>query len=112
MKQKLTLAPALVAAALLSACGPVRIARITADPSRYQNRTVRVSGTVVTGVGILGKGGYQIDDGTGKLYVISTTGVPSKGARVTVTGSVIGGANILGTSVGTALREQHHKVKF
>ena len=68
-----------LAAILLSACAPVTIGRITADPSHYRNKTVRVSGTVTNSVGVLGKGGYQVDDGTGKIYVISGTGVPSRG---------------------------------
>ncbi len=112
MKQKMALVPALLALVLLTACGSVRIARINADPSRYRNRTVRVSGIVSNSVGLLGAGGYQIDDGTGKLYVLSSSGVPNRGSRVTVTGTVISGANVMGRLVGTALRERHHKVRF
>ena len=98
-------------ALLTAACGSVKIGRINADPSRYQNQTVHVTGTVVTSVGLLGKGGYQIEDGTGKIYVVSTTGVPSRGSRVTVTGRVLPGAQVLGESVGTAIREEHHTVR-
>jgi hypothetical protein len=102
----------LIAAFVLAACAPMTIGRIQADPMRYQGREVKVSGTVVNSVGILGTGGYQIEDHTGKIYVISSTGVPSKGARVTVTGSVMSGAQMLGRSVGTAIRERRHKVKY
>ena len=100
-----------LAAALLAGCAPVTIGRINADPSRFQNRTVKVSGTVVNSVGVLGKGGYQLEDPTGKLYVISGTGVPSRGSRVTVTGRVSPGAEVLGTAVGVTIREQEHRVK-
>jgi len=102
---------ALAAALLLAGCAPTSIARINQDPSRFYNRTVHVDGTVTTSVGLLGTGGYQLDDGTGKIYVVSRTGVPSSGSRVSVTGSVIGGAQVLGQSLGTAIREQSHKVK-
>lgn len=105
---------AFVAAAgalLLSACGAVKIGRINADPSRYRNQTVRVSGTVVNSVGALGTGGYQVEDGTGSIFVISRKGVPSRGSRVIVTGKVFPGAEVLGQSVGTAIREQSHTVK-
>jgi len=96
---------AVLAAALsLAACAPVTIGRINADPSRYQNRTVKVTGTVVNSIGVLGTGGYQIEDNTGKIYVISSTGVPSKGSRVSVKGTVIPGAQLLGKSLGTAIR--------
>ncbi|MCL4401603.1 MAG: hypothetical protein M1436_02915, partial [Acidobacteria bacterium] len=102
----------LLAGLLLTACGSVRIGRITQDPTRFRNRTVHVSGTVVTSFGALGTGGYQIQDGTGSIYVLSSTGVPSKGSRVTVHGTVINGATVFGRSIGTAIREQGHKVKW
>ncbi len=111
MRNKALLFCALATAFLLAGCGATKIGRINADPTRYQNRTVRVNGTVTNAVGLLGTGGYQIQDDTGKIYVLSATGVPSKGARVTVTGTVVPGAQVLGTTVGTAIREQHHKVR-
>lgn len=110
MKYKL-LFPA-VAALLLSACGTVRIARINADPNRYARRTVRVEGNVTNSFGALGTGGYQVDDGTGKIFVISTgTGVPAKGMHVKVDGTVMHGVTVMGKSYGTAIRENGHKAK-
>ena len=99
------------AALLLSACAPMTIGRINSDPSRFRNQTVHVSGTVTNSVGLMGKGGYQIEDQTGRIYVISGSGVPSRGSRVTVTGRVLPGAEVLGTAVGVAIREDSHKVK-
>jgi hypothetical protein len=110
MLQKWLPAAAVAAALLLSACGSVRISRIIADPAHYRHRTVTVTGTVTNAVGVLGTGGYQIEDGTGMLFVVSRSGVPARGARVKVTGTVQSGVNILGTQVGTALREQRHKL--
>ena len=100
-----------LAALLLSACAPMTIGRITADPTRYRNQTIRVTGTVTNSVGLLGRGGYQIEDQTGRIYIISTSGVPSRGSRVTVTGKVMPGAEVLGTAVGVAIREEGHKLK-
>jgi hypothetical protein len=111
MKQRIVFATALAVALTLSACAPVTIARINRDPSRFRNRTVHVDGTVVTSVGLLRTGGYQIDDGTGKIYVLSRAGVPSSGSRVLVTGSVIPGAEVLGQALGTAIMEQSHSLK-
>ena len=96
---------------LLTACGSVKIGRINADPSRYQNRTVHVSGTVTNSVGVLGTGGYQLEDETGKIYVLSRRGVPSRGSRVKVTGVVSPGVQVLGQSVGVAIREEQHRLK-
>ena len=107
----LRLRTVVLAAILLAGCAPLKIGRINADPSRFRNQTVRVTGTVTNSVGLLGKGGYQIEDETGRIYVISGTGVPSRGSRVTVTGRVVPGAEVLGTPVGTTIREASHKVK-
>jgi hypothetical protein len=108
MKSRLAL---IAAAILLTGCASTKIGRINADPSRYQNRTVHVSGTVVNSVGLLGTGGYQIEDETGRIYVLSRSGVPSRGSHVSVTGTVAAGAQVLGLPVGTTIREESHKVK-
>ena len=100
-----------MAAVVLAGCAPMTIGRINADPSRFRNQTVRITGTVTTSVGLMGKGGYQIEDRTGKIIVISGSGVPSRGSRVTVTGRVAPGAEVLGTAVGVTIREESHKVK-
>ena len=96
---------------LLTGCGAVKIGRINADPSRYQNRVVHVSGTVTNSVGVLGTGGYQLEDETGKIYVVSRSGVPSRGSRVKVTGVVSPGVQVLGQSLGVAIREERHTLK-
>ncbi len=96
---------------MLTACGSVTIARINADPTHYRNRAVTVTGVVTNSVGLMGTGGYQVDDGTGRIFVISRSGVPNKGLRVKVTGPVTSGVTILGQSYGTAIKETQHKVK-
>jgi len=98
-------------AVVLSACGSIKIARINADPSRYANRSVTVTGRVVNSVGIAGTGGYQIEDNTGRIYVLSRSGVPSRGSVVKVTGTVAPGVQVLGNPVGVAIREEQHRVK-
>ena len=110
MKESIVWAAALAVALTFTACAPVTIARINQDPSRYRHQTVHVAGTVVTSVGLLGTGGYQIDDGTGRIYVVSRSGVPASGSRVSVTGTVIPGAEVLGVTVATAIREQSHSL--
>lgn len=96
---------------VLTGCGAVKIGRINADPSRYQNRVVHVSGTVTNSVGVLGTGGYQLEDETGKIYVVSRSGIPSRGSRVKVTGVVSPGVQVLGQSVGVAIREERHSLR-
>jgi hypothetical protein len=113
MRRRLLPLAALTAALLLSACGAVKIGRINADPMRYRNKTVSVKGTVTNSFGALVAGGYQVEDETGKIFVISTaSGVPSKGQQVQVKGRVTPGVTVMGRSFGTAIREQEHEVKF
>lgn len=102
----------LAMALMLAGCGSVRINRILADPSRYTNRGVSVEGRVVNVVGALNMGVYEVDDGTGRIYVVSTRGVPTKNARVKVDGTVQPGINVMGRSLGTAIKETGHRVRY
>ena len=72
----------------LTGCATKSINDILADPSRYANKDVTVKGDVTQSVSVLGHGSYKIEDGSGSLWVVSTKGVPRKGARVTVTGKI------------------------
>lgn len=75
------------------ACAAKSINQILVDPSRYQNREVRVSGSVAESYSFAGRGAYRIDDQSGQLWVISERGVPRKGARVIVKGRIRDGFN-------------------
>jgi hypothetical protein len=96
---------------LLTACERQKIGDITSDPGRFQGKEVSVAGQV-TGfsVGALGMGLYQIDDGTGKLYVLSETrGAPTKGATVGVKGTIMPTFTFLGKNYATVLKETGRK---
>jgi hypothetical protein len=103
---------ALPAVFLLTSCGTTRINRLLAEPLRYQNRDVNVEGTVTNSFGALVAGVYQVDDGTGKIFVISNGPVPTKGARVKVEGTLNNGVTLGGRSYGTALRSHRYKVRY
>jgi len=72
----------------LGACAPtVRIRDLLDQPQRYDGRTVKVEGTVTRSAGVFGTGAYQVDDGTGSIYVITQgQGVPREGARTKAKG--------------------------
>jgi hypothetical protein len=109
----------LCATALLAAgCAGKSINRVLSDPSRYRNEEVRLTGDVIDSYSIASTGAYQIDDGSGRLWVWSTGGVPRKGARVTVTGTIREGFNLgaLGNLVklpqgAVILIEREHRVR-
>jgi len=81
-------------ALLLIACEKKTINQIKADPNRYAQREVGIEGQVVRSYSVLGKGAYEVDDGTGKLWVVSDKGVPRTGARVAVKGKIKDGFDL------------------
>jgi hypothetical protein len=96
----------LAAVFLLTACpSQTTISRINADPGRYRNKEVAIVGNVTDSYGVLGNGAYEIDDGTGRLWVVTRRGVPSRGARVGAKGRVYTGFNWGGRNFGTVLEE-------
>jgi hypothetical protein len=96
---------------ILTACPQGRtISQIQADPARYTNKEVAIRGTVVSSWGALGTGMYEIDDGTGRIWVMSQNfGVPGKGARVGVAGTVVPTVSLGGRSFATVLRETQRR---
>jgi hypothetical protein len=71
----------------VAACA-TSVNHILADPSRYRNKDVTVSGRVTDSVSLAGRGAFRLEDGSGSLWVVSDVGVPRKGARVKVSGRI------------------------
>jgi hypothetical protein len=113
-RRTLFLLPLLLVAMLgLTACpSQTNIGKINADPNRYLDKDVTIIGRVTDSYGVPFVGGaYEIDDGTGKIWVVTQRGVPSRGARVGVKGRVYSGATFRGRNFGTALKEEDRRVK-
>jgi len=88
----------------------VTVAEIQADPGHFSNKEVAIEGDVTNAFGALGQGAYEVDDGTGKIWVLTDRGgVPSRGARVRVAGRVTTGVTFAGRNFGTVLRETARK---
>ena len=85
----------------LSACSrAIHIRDLLDKPQEYDGKTVTVKGTVTQSVGVLGTGAYEIDDGTGKIYVIAKgQGVPRQGAKTKAEGRFESVFSILGLTV-------------
>jgi hypothetical protein len=84
----------LVLALATIACEQKSISDIRVDPGRYANKQVAVVGNVTRSFSLLGRGAYEVDDGTGKLWVLSEKGVPLQGSRVLVKGTIRDGFNL------------------
>lgn len=112
LSSRLLLTVLLVAGSLLLlACPPhTSIERLNRDPGRYVGREVAIGGHVTNSFGALGSGVYEVDDGTGRMWVYSQRyGVPSQGARVGVRGTVTQGFSFGGRSFAVILRETERR---
>ena len=105
------LAATLAATLFMVACPQQHsVAELTRDPGRYADKEVAVKGTVVSSFGALGTGMYEVDDGTGRIWVLSESyGVPGKGARVGVAGRIIPTFSFGGKSYATVIRETQRR---
>jgi len=98
----------LVAGVLCLAGCPQRltIEHINRDPGRYRNKEVAIAGRVVSSYGALGTGVFEVDDGTGRMWVFSQRyGVPGRDARLAVAGYIEQGFSFGGRNFATVLRE-------
>lgn len=108
----------MIFALIMAGCEKKSINEIRANPSKYANKEVSIVGNVSRSFSLLGRGAYEIDDGTGKLWIISEKGVPREGARVLVKGTIQDGYSLGGliklpeaVSSGMVMIETEHKSK-
>ena len=109
---RLSIALLLMAATLVLAGCPTRtsIERINRDPGRYAGREVAIGGRVSNSFGLLGSGVFQVEDGTGQIWVFSQRyGVPSNGAKVGVRGTISQGFSFGGRSFAVILKETERR---
>lgn len=106
-----SLAAVFVLSLLTTGCERQKIGEIRGDPGRFEGKEVSVAGRVTSvSVGALGMGFYEIDDGTGKLYVVSEKhGAPSEGVNVGVKGTVMPTFTFLGRNYAVVLRESDRR---
>ncbi len=102
----------MIIAVVFTACpSQTTISKINADPGEFQNKDAGIVGKVTDSYGVLGQGAYEVDDGTGRIWVVTKRGVPSRGARVGVKGRVYTGFSWGGRGFGTVIEESDRRVK-
>jgi len=112
ISSKLLVVAALTVVMVMIAGCPTQttVDKIQQDPHHFYNKEVALRGNVTESYGALGTGVYQLDDGTGKIWILSENyGVPSKGAHVTVTGNVVETISFAGKSFSTALKQTRRR---
>lgn len=100
---------------LIGCSNRTKISDILGNTNKFMNHDVLVGGKIVNTYAvnliIAEAGVYQIDDGTGKIWVITKNGVPEQGRTVDLKGTVSSGMRIGGESFGAVLREIERKTK-
>lgn len=107
------------AAFFAAACEKLTVNQLTDNPAKYVDKEVGIIGTVKRVYGIdvpftpVRGGVYEVDDGTGTIWVATQRNVPSKGARVGVKGRFQNaGVNFNGkTYGGVGLIEDDRRIK-
>lgn len=95
---------------LLTACPQQEsISKINSDPGRYSRKEVGIAGRVTDSYGVPGYGAYEIDDGTGRIWVVTKRGVPSRGSNIGAKGRIYSGLTWGGRSFGTVLEESDRR---
>ena len=92
-----------------------KISRVLAVPGDFENRDATIAGRVVRVFdptqGLLGLAAYQIDDGSGTIWVISRNGAPSVGREVGLKGRVRRDFRLGTELLGAVLNEVERRTK-
>jgi hypothetical protein len=96
---------------LLAACpGRESIARINRDPGRFAGHEVTIAGRVVNSFGAMGTGVFEVDDGTGRMWVFSEQyGIPGRDVTIAVSGRLEQGFSFHGRNFATILRQTRRR---
>jgi len=67
----------------------VSIELLNRDPGRFHDKEINVAGRVVNSFAVMDAGAFELDDGTGRLWVLSDRDtIPPHNASATVTGRI------------------------
>ena len=109
------MAVVLIVTSLITGCADrTSIAKILNDPGRYVNKDVTIAGTVTktyeVNLVIAEAGAYQVDDGSGKIWVITKSSVPSEGTKVGLKGTVSDKIVLVGLTLGVVIQEKDRRI--
>jgi hypothetical protein len=97
---------ALTLVGALAGCERTNISDINKHPERYAGDEITIAGRVTSNAAPTNPGTFQIDDGTGRLWVLSSSyDVPAQGTQIAVTGLIEPGVRLGSTTLATTLQE-------
>ena len=92
---------------LASSCANPKILNIKNNIQEFKNQEVTLNGKVLETIAIpfVRTGAYQLDDGSGRIWVLSAKNVPKRGNQVIVTGTITVGVELGGKRFGVMVKE-------
>lgn len=109
---------ALLSLLVLSGCKDTKvdeISRILADPASFSQKDVTVAGRVTRVLdpssGLLNLAAYQVEDRSGKIWVVSHSGAPSVGTEVGLKARIRQDFNLGGELFGAVLNEVERRTR-
>jgi hypothetical protein len=103
----LCIALVMVVFGVVGCAGTTEIGDILADSSKYEGEEISIKGTVgeTAWLALAEKGTYQLGDGSGTIWIITTQPPPQQGESISTRGKVQVAFTVLGRSYGTVLIE-------
>ena len=92
----------------VSSCSKlIKTGDITANSAQYDGTTVNISGYVEDTLwnALTSRGAYQVNDGSGNIWVVTSQNPPAKGVKVNVTGMVSPAFTLGDRTLGTVVNE-------
>ncbi len=86
--------------------GVTPVGDIMAHPTQHRGKTVTIRGKVINQAGILGVGTYELQDGSGSIWVLTQAGIPELQTEVFIKGQPNEGVTIAGKNFGTTIQEE------
>lgn len=103
---------------ILLLCGctnRTRISKILADPDSFLNKEITVAGVVTkaykVNLDIDKTAVYQLDDGSGQIWVITHNSIPNEGSQVGLKGTVTDKIDLFGLTVAVVIKEQQRRTR-
>jgi opacity protein-like surface antigen len=105
------LAGAILSTALVAGCASTKIGDILDDFPQYEGKEVVVKGTVGETIwfALLERGAFQVGDGSGNIWVITSQPPPQENEEVTITGTAQASFQLGDRSLGKVIVETDRK---
>ena len=113
-KRNLLLISAVLLAAIAVGCGTKPISEILAHPEHFRDDDVAIQGQVVNSFSIAGIGAaYQVDDGTGRLWVfVRNRPAPPEHVHIYVGGRIETAVTLGQRTLGIAMHEKGRRMGY